>query len=1078
MGKREKEQVLLYKIASAIANVKDRNSLMKLILEEIKSIFNFYDVGLAVLDADAATCTDWSTLNPEINPSDTNYALHNLGLTKMPFKNSLFEKSIAEVEMAGHPLIYKINQQLVHDNPDLKELFEVEISYGYKEFLFTYLKSGNKIIGSFNINSLIDDYFKPTQFYLFQAVADLIAVAVANILANEEILKREYEKTHLLKISEAIASIQDYKELLKVIYEVIQPVFPFDNTGLFIADDKAGHIFEITNTDILKSTTLDKFTNTKIFGPFAIKDFEQQSWYHSTTPVITTPENEIRYIKAPACARQFDISIQSGMKEMICGPLISGGKKIGSIYLSTKQEGLYATKNINLFKSITDFIAIAVANILANKEIVEREMEKSLLLSLSRDMATIRHRDDLYRVLKEKIHPIIKHTNTYLSYLNSEGGIAAFSYTNHEHDIKIREHYKKHFPKWHPVINSPFEMLLQNEWATLYTKEDFLKKYPGCYEMKVWEENSVQVSIETPLIWQGKAIGLFSILSKDRDAFANTDLNLIKSIADQLAISVANILANEEILERESEKTLLLAIGNSISTKINKVDLLESIDTLLHPIFLHDHAVFCIVDKNRKTYTDYYNMYSNDIPFTPKAKERNEAGNKKKYKSDQFIDLFSGSLIEYFLSKTTSVGTMEDITGLNLHAPFIQSEIKQGLKYFLCSPLIVSGNSFGLFGLLFKKGNQPTEKFPSLFTQITEKLALAFSNILATEEIETLNKQLQAQNNYLIEELHEEYDFDEMIGQNQKFKDACKNIGLVAKTDSSVLILGETGTGKELVARAIHNYSPRKNKPLIKLNCAALPANLIESELFGHERGAFTGAIERRIGKFELANGSTLFLDEIGELPLELQSKLLRALQEKEVERLGSNKVIPVDVRIIAATNRDLMKEVQAGKFRLDLYYRLHIFPITLPPLRDRKEDIPLLASHFIKKYAKKVGKNIQGLNHEAMQEMISYNWPGNIRELEHVIERTTILAKTKLIQELDLPIASKNKITASAEEFVVKPWLQNERDYILAVLKVTNGNVKGKGGAAELLELPPTTLQSKMNKLGIKRKHYIEQSN
>lgn len=387
---------------------------------------------------------------------------------------------------------------------------------------------------------------------------------------------------------------------------------------------------------------------------------------------------------------------------------------------------------------------------------------------------------------------------------------------------------------------------------------------------------------------------------------------------------------------------------------------------------------------------------------------------------------------------------------------------------------------WGFLNFHFKEKSGIQSKYFNLYKNIAYQLATSVSNITANEEleakakeIENLNKQLKAQNAYLVEEVEQHYNFEEMIGQNPKFNEVCRGISLVAKTDSTVLILGETGTGKELVARAIHNNSPRKNKPLIKLNCAALPATLIESELFGHERGAFTGAIDRRIGKFELANGSTLFLDEVGELPLELQSKLLRALQEKEIERLGSNKTLHIDVRIIAATNRDLAREVQTGKFRQDLYYRLHIFPITLPPLRERKEDIPLLATHFIERYAKKTGKNIQGFSGKAMQDMMSYNWPGNIRELEHVIERCVIMSNGKLIQDLNLPDTFKKRTTTSVSGFVVKAWDEQERDYILEVLKLTKGNVKGKGGAAELLQLPPTTLQSKMNKLGIERKHF-----
>jgi transcriptional regulator with GAF, ATPase, and Fis domain len=285
-----------------------------------------------------------------------------------------------------------------------------------------------------------------------------------------------------------------------------------------------------------------------------------------------------------------------------------------------------------------------------------------------------------------------------------------------------------------------------------------------------------------------------------------------------------------------------------------------------------------------------------------------------------------------------------------------------------------------------------------------------------------------------------------------------------------VLILGETGTGKELVARAIHNASPRKDKFMIKVNCAALPANLVESELFGHEKGSFTGAVERRIGKFELANDSTLFLDEIGEMPLELQVKLLRAIQEREIERVGGKSVIKTNVRIIAATNRNLRKEVEAGKFRSDLFYRLNVFPIHLPPLRDRKEDLPMLASHFISQQTQRSGKKIANISQRALETLMRYDWPGNVRELEHLIERSVLMTTGPTIKEIPLPTDLDTGFLDLGQGSTLKTLDELERDHILVVLKKCGHKIGGPGGAAELLRLPATTLHSKIKKLGIKK--------
>jgi len=294
---------------------------------------------------------------------------------------------------------------------------------------------------------------------------------------------------------------------------------------------------------------------------------------------------------------------------------------------------------------------------------------------------------------------------------------------------------------------------------------------------------------------------------------------------------------------------------------------------------------------------------------------------------------------------------------------------------------------------------------------------------------------------------------------------------MVAPFDTSVLILGESGTGKEGIANAIHNLSSRRDKEFVKVNCSSLPPNLIESELFGHEKGAFTGAIEKRIGKFEKANGGTIFLDEIGDMPADMQVKLLRVLQEKEFERIGSNTTVKIDVRIIAATNRDLEMEIEEGRFRLDLFYRLHVFPIHLPPLRERREDIPLLVQHFINIFSEKARKSISGIGDLQMKKLMDYSWPGNIRELQNLLERTILLTKNNFIDEIWLPeVKHKQNLLHSLSK--IKTIDELQREHVLSVLKHCNERVSGPGGAAEILNLPPSTLTARMKKLGILRKY------
>ena len=354
-----------------------------------------------------------------------------------------------------------------------------------------------------------------------------------------------------------------------------------------------------------------------------------------------------------------------------------------------------------------------------------------------------------------------------------------------------------------------------------------------------------------------------------------------------------------------------------------------------------------------------------------------------------------------------------------------------------------------------------------IIRDITERIKRENELKSALGELEEIKKRLEAENVYLKEEFHLNPNFSDIIGHGKAFKKVLRKIEQVAVTDTTVLILGETGTGKELLARAIHNMSSRKNRPMVKVNCAALPANLIESELFGHEKGAFTGATARKIGRFELASGGTIFLDEIGDLPLELQSKLLRVLQEGEFERVGGTNTIKVDVRVIAATNRELENAMVEGTFREDLYYRLNVFPINSPPLRERREDIPSLVMFFIQKHGPKLRKHIETVPKYVMDTLKEYHWPGNVRELENIIERSLIHSEG---EQLTLGDYFRQAVRTPKKK-EIRTLAEMERENILEALEATSWRVSGKRGAAEILGLKPTTLEARMKKLGIKRK-------
>lgn len=402
--------------------------------------------------------------------------------------------------------------------------------------------------------------------------------------------------------------------------------------------------------------------------------------------------------------------------------------------------------------------------------------------------------------------------------------------------------------------------------------------------------------------------------------------------------------------------------------------------------------------------------------------------------------------------------TIDKVNGFNMGA------VDYITKPFQLQEVISRINTHLELRRLQRELEETNARLEARVAERTESLAKAL------KEVEQLKNRLQAENTYLREEIRQTMNFEEIVSQSKAFGQVLRQVEQVAPTQTTVLILGESGTGKELLARAVHNHSSRKNRSLVKINCAALPATLIESELFGHEKGAFTGATAQKIGRFELADGGTIFLDEIGELPLELQPKLLRVLQEGEFERVGGSKTLRVNVRVVAATNRDLEKEVAEGRFREDLYYRLHVFPILSMPLRERTEDIPLLVSHFCKKHGPGIGRQIDVIPPDVIDTLKDYHWPGNIRELENVIQRALILSPGRTLELGDWAGSVLRRKSPTPKPAGLMTMEDCERAHILAVLEHTRWKVSGENGAARILDMVPTTLDSRMKKLGIRR--------
>lgn len=505
-----------------------------------------------------------------------------------------------------------------------------------------------------------------------------------------------------------------------------------------------------------------------------------------------------------------------------------------------------------------------------------------------------------------------------------------------------------------------------------------------------------------------------------------------------------------ELRRSEERQRLLLEINNTIVTNLERESLFRAVAEALRQSLSFDAAAVCLRDPGKAV----FRLFALQATALPAYSF--EVGTEFEV---------AGSHIGWVMEERRTLLRQE--LGDERQFPLEESLLAQGVRSYVVAPLLKGKEAIGTLNIASKRPHAYSEEDAFFLKEIAAQISLALENARAYEEIAQLKARLQEENLYLQEEIRTEHNFADIIGNSPQIKTVLKSLELVAPTDATVLVLGETGTGKELVARAVHSLSGRREKTLVKVNCAALPAGLIESELFGHERGAFTGALTRRIGRFELADGGTLFLDEIGDLPIELQAKLLRVLQEGEFERLGSTNTIHVDVRLIAATNRHLERLVEQGKFREDLYYRLNVFPIRLPPLRERGEDIRLLASYFIMKHGTKLGKMLETIPQASMEALLSYPWPGNIRELENVIERAVITSSGT-----QLALGEWLRQPAPASRTGRIPTLDElERQHIMEVLQLRGWRVSGPSGAARLLGLKPTTLEARMKKLGIEKK-------
>jgi formate hydrogenlyase transcriptional activator len=644
------------------------------------------------------------------------------------------------------------------------------------------------------------------------------------------------------------------------------------------------------------------------------------------------------------------------------------------------------------------------------------------VIAVVRDVTDRKRAEDALRESEQRLQAIIDTVKDYAIFtLDPEGRITSWS------------------PAAERIKGYQAEEIVGQHFSRLYPQDEVQRRKP---------EEELRLAAE-----YGRLEDEGWRIRKDGSQFwANV---VITPLRDRMGMLQGFVKVTRDFTARKrAEEALLLEITNVLVSNLDIRKLLAAISASIREVVPHEYASLTLYDPDLKK----LRLYVLDAP--PGLELARE---------ERVVSVEGTPAGLCFSSRQPVI--VDRLNDGRFPTTAIRHLVEAGIQSGCWLPLISHGRPLGALGVGSTNEAACAQINLTLLSQVTNQIALALDNAAAFDQITSLNERLLEEKSYLEDELRTEYNFEEIIGESAPLKRVLKQVETVAPTDATVLILGETGTGKELIARAIHNLSSRRERTFVKLNCAAIPSGLLESELFGHEKGAFTGAISQKIGRVELAHQGTLFLDEVGDIPLELQPKLLRALQEREFERLGSTRTIPVDVRLIAATNRDLAQMVKEHQFRSDLYYRLRVFPIHLAPLRERTGDIPVLVHHFVEKHARLMNRRIETIPSEAMSAFERWEWPGNIRELENLIERAVILSPGPVLRVPLSELALTDEPEPPAGE--LSTLEAAEREHILHALRETKGVIAGPTGAAVRLGLKRTTLNAKLRKLGIRRKDF-----
>jgi len=1029
---------LLLEINNAVGSHLDLRELLRVISPCLRKVIHHDVAGLALHDAESR----------QLRAHALNF----------PTDKDILEEGVV-FPMEGTPsgLAFTTRRTVIVRNLEQERfastpLVKILRAEGVKSGCSVPLIAHGEAVGVLTVMSLREEAFSESDAELLTQVGGQIALAVENALSFDRARRAERRAARerdrirlLLDINNAIVSHLELGALVKTISASLRGVLPHDAAGIALYEPEQNLLREYENVAYEQFAAFQKGMAMPLEGTPAGLVFT------SGRPLLLKRPDPERFPVAPG-----QRPAEGARKSACLAPLISHGRKLGILGVGSAQEDKFTEEDLELLTQIADQVAIAVENSVNFERArdAERELERKfdhlrLMLRITNTVVSQLDLRELLDVISASIREAMSCDTVGVGlYNNDSKKLIAFS---------------TQFPPGHPFREKGVEIPLEGAPGGLaFTSGQpvFLDKpdperFNSYYAKRIYEDG-YRSGGSIPLIAQGRKLGVLGVASKSESSLSDDDKELLVQVANQVAIAVDNALnyerarVAEQEANRQSERSrLLLNLNNAIASALNLPALFRAVSASLRQVFQHDFAVMGLFDELKKELRAYALDGAEGLNF-----------------------LEEGTLLPLEGTPAGLAVTTKQVVIIGpgdadkFSSEIVRRSVEQGLRSSCSAPLIRHNRVIGAMTIASKTEAAFSRDDGALFMQIAGQVAIAVENALAYREIDALKNKLASEKLYLEDEIRTEHNFEELIGASPSFKRILKQVETVAPTDSTVLIRGETGTGKELIARAIHSLSGRSERTLVKINCAAIPTGLLESELFGHEKGAFTGAIAQRVGRFELAHKGTLFLDEVGDIPFELQPKLLRVLQEQEFERLGSARTQKVDVRLIAATNADLEQMVADKKYRGDLYYRLNVFPITIPPLRERPEDIPALTRFFAQKYARRLKKRIEAIPSEVMTVFTNYRWPGNVRELEHFVERAVVLT-----QGSDLEVSlSELKSSAPAVPVNISTLEVAEREHITRALDETNWVIGGPNGAAARLGMKRTTLQSRMQKLGIFR--------